>query len=442
MTESKSISDEELTSLAKQVLDNNHHIGHTIPAEGIYPHQWLWDSCFIAIGLSHYDIPRAQKELQSLVAGQWHNGMIPHMIFDEGMFYRQDRSLWRSYISPSSPDNLSTSGITQPPILAEAVIRIGKKLPKNERLNWYKQMYGPLIKYHSWLYRERDPNNCGLVVNFHPWETGMDDSPPWIFAIDKLQQPLWVKLIDWTSADKLIGKLRRDRNLPTTQRESTLNGIKLFSVMAKLRNAKYNSKKILSKKRLAIEDVGFNSILIRNNIHLETIAKSIGEKIPNKLQTSFNIAKKSLDLLWVESGQTFFNRYFYKQDYIEMESIGSLLPIYSGVINDNQTNIIVSKIKNSIKFGAKYPVPSVSKDSGHYKPLKFWQGPSWVNTNWIIIDGLNRSGLIKEAENLKKTTIDMVKKSGFFEYYSPDSGRHGGAENFSWTAALIIDLLN
>jgi hypothetical protein len=72
---------EELLNRAKAVLEVNQRGDYTVPAEGLYPHQWLWDSCFIAIGLRHYDLERAQKEILSLLRGQWSNGMMPNMIF-------------------------------------------------------------------------------------------------------------------------------------------------------------------------------------------------------------------------------------------------------------------------------------------------------------------------------------------------------------------------
>lgn len=428
---------------AKEVLQDNRHKKHTIPAEGIYPHQWLWDSCFIAIGLANYDTVRAQAEILSLIEGQWHNGMIPHMVFDPGAFYRQDRDLWRSQISPFSSENRATSGITQPPVLAEAVVRIAKKLPKHERLLWYKKMYRPLVRHHAWLYRDRDPKHTGLVINLHPWETGMDDSPPWIFAINKIQLPIWIKLIEILSLDKLIEKLRRDtKTVPTTQRESTIDGLALLSVMQRIRSRDYSTRRVLKSKLLAIEDVGFNSILIRNNHHLEHIAKILDEQLPKHLVESFRRADKALNQLWQDDGRTFYSRNFYNKESIQIESIASLLPLYSGVISQDQADLLAKKMQNDIKFDAKFPVPSMSKDSGHYDPSRFWQGPSWVNTNWFLIDGLERYGHARQAEKLRNSTIDVVAKSGFYEYFSPDSGKPEGAKNFSWTAALIIDLAN
>ncbi len=74
----------------KEILENNKYNDYTVPAEGLYPHQWLWDSCFIAIGLAEYDIERAKKELTSLIRGQWSNGMLPHMIFADGDAHKRD----------------------------------------------------------------------------------------------------------------------------------------------------------------------------------------------------------------------------------------------------------------------------------------------------------------------------------------------------------------
>src|SRR3990172_6843319 len=113
---------DKLLAKAQEVLERNDRSHWTVPASDLYPHQWLWDSCFIAIGLRHLDIDRAQSELNSLLRGQWSNGMLPHIVFSDGEQYRSDRELWRSYVSPYAPDGIFTSGLTQPPMLAEAVV--------------------------------------------------------------------------------------------------------------------------------------------------------------------------------------------------------------------------------------------------------------------------------------------------------------------------------
>ncbi len=86
-------------------------------------------------------------------------------------------------------------------------------------------------------------------------------------------------------------------------------------------------------------------------------------------------------------------------------------------------------------------MPSVPVNSPWFKPHTYWQGPTWVNTNWLIIDGLKRMGYADHAAALTESTIEMVRISGCYEYFSPLDGSPAGAANFSWTAALIIDLL-
>jgi glycogen debranching enzyme len=84
----------------------------------------------------------------------------------------------------------------------------------------------------------------------------------------------------------------------------------------------------------------------------------------------------------------------------------------------------------------------VPKNSSFFDPYKYWQGPTWVNTNWLVIEGLKRYGFDAEAANLRDRTLEMVAKGGMYEYFNPINGRPSGAPNFSWTAALTIDLLS
>src|SRR4051812_18957204 len=143
----------QLQAEAKKVLKQNDRGSHTVPAGDLYPHQWLWDSCFIAIGLRHLDVERAQSEVLSLLRGQWTNGMLPHIIFSQDRRYKADRNAWRSWVSPYAPQGINTSGITQPPMLAEAIVRIGEKMEWPERRQWYRLVWEPLLKYHQWLYK-------------------------------------------------------------------------------------------------------------------------------------------------------------------------------------------------------------------------------------------------------------------------------------------------
>jgi hypothetical protein len=79
--------DETLLADAERILRDNDHGTYTVPTKGLYPFQWNWDSCLTALGQRHFDERRAWTEIETLVAHQWPDGMVPHIVFhkiDEG----------------------------------------------------------------------------------------------------------------------------------------------------------------------------------------------------------------------------------------------------------------------------------------------------------------------------------------------------------------------
>lgn len=435
-------TDSELLDKAKKVLGKNDRGTYTVPAgNGLYPHQWLWDSCFIAIGIRHYDVERAQTEILSLFNGQWANGMVPNIIFADGRHGR-DSNIWRSWVNPNAPDNVTTTGITQPPLIAEAVVQIGEKLELPERRSWYKTVLPPLLAYHQWLYKERDPHGEGLVILIHPWETGLDNTPPWMRELSDHQMAVWIRAVDKLKLGWFFNLFRPDtRSMPAAQRIDIIDAMALYSTQRRLRRKNYDVKRILAHSLFSIEDATFNAILIRANQHLKKIAKIVRYELPKELLESMEKTEKAYEALWDPYSSQYYSREFVSHRLLKTPSIATLLPLYGGAITKERAHQLVLLLEDEHQFGANYPAPSVPVNSDWFKPLGYWQGPSWVNTNWMIIDGLRRYGFHDHAEALRESTLEMVRRAGMWEYFSPINGSPAGAEDFSWTAALVIDLL-
>lgn len=427
---------------AKAVLDMNDRGNYTQPAHGLYPHQWLWDSCFIAIGLRHLDTERAKLELLSLLRGQWHNGMLPNIVFRDDPQYRTDRNIWRSWLSPFAPNDIMTTGITQPPMLAEAVVQVGAKMAWPERRSWYRSVYHELLEYHQWLYNDRDPHHEGLVMQIHPWETGLDNTPPWMDEMHEHLLPLWIRFIEKIKFDRVINLFRRDvRSVPIDQRFSTIEALALLDIQRRLRRKGYDINKILNHSLFTIEDLTFNSIFVRANTHLRDIAKALREELPEDLEKRMHRTEKALEHLWDPYSAQYYSRDFITHRLLKTPSIATLMPLYAGSITQERAEQLVRLLENEHSYGPAYPVPSVPVNSFWFHSKLYWQGPSWVNTNWLIIDGLKRYGFKDHAAALTESTLEMVKRSGCYEYFDPINGEPAGAANFSWTAALAIDLL-
>jgi neutral trehalase len=303
-------------------------------------------------------------------------------------------------------------------------------------------VYQPLVDYHQWLYNDRDPHQEGLVLQIHPWETGLDNTPPWMHELHEHLLPWWVRLAETTKLEKLLTPFRRDtRFVPVDQRFSNVEALALFDVQRRLRRKAYDIDKILDHSLFAIEDLSFNSIFVRANSCLVEIAKTIREDLPEELVTSMRKTEKALDQLWDPFASEYFSRDFVTHKLLTTSSIAALMPLYAGCITKERAKVLVELLENAHRFGPAYPVPSVPLDSPFFDPDRYWQGPTWVNTNWMIIDGLKRYGFKDHAEALTESTLELIAKSDFHEYFNPITGDPAGVNNFSWTAALAIDLL-
>ena len=172
----------EVLQQAREVLAANDRGCFTVPTAPLYPHQWLWDSAWIALGWAESDERRAWAELESLFSAQWADGMLPHIVFhsDEKTYF-PGPDVWRTGTDPAS------SGITQPPVVATVVRRLFEGAEDRELARrMVRALWPKLLAYHRWLYRARDPEGTGLVAILHPWESGMDNSPQWDDALARV----------------------------------------------------------------------------------------------------------------------------------------------------------------------------------------------------------------------------------------------------------------
>lgn len=442
------MDDESLIEAAKATLTANDQGGWSTPTSiTLYPHQWLWDTFFHAIGQRHYDIERAKDEVRSPFRAQWKNGMVPHIIFSDATGYHAGPEMWRSSkVSKDAPRDIETTGITQPPVAAEATVRIGEMLTPVDRIAWYEEMYPKILAWHQMLYRERDPREDGLVRLILSWESGLDNSPPLMEMLHHYAMSNRVRLMKATGLDKWAEQHRRDtKDVPADERISTLDLHAIYDLIRFMRRHHYDFRKIMPVHKFQVIDLAFNCILIRANYHLEAMAKELGETLPADIRHAMRVAPHTLEALWDEETGYYYNRDAISGKLIKMPGVATFMPLYALTLSKERVEALVKNLNDPDRFATKYPIPSAPIDSSYFRPNRYWQGPTWININWMVIDGLRRNGRPEEAERLKRSTLELVRqaalKHGFHEYYSPLDGTVAGAPDFGWTAALTIDLL-
>src|SRR5574341_1408570 len=88
-----------------------------------------------------------------------------------------------------------------------------------------------------------------------------------------------------------------------------------------------------------------------------------------------------------------------------------------------------------------YLIPSYDLRGRDFDRRRYWRGPVWINTDWLVWRGLRQHGQTELAGEIEASMTGLGERAGFREYYDPFSAQGYGADQFSWTAALLLDVL-
>lgn len=455
---------DDLITAADATLKKNLYIAtlngkqyrRTVPSKDFYVHQWNWDSATVAMGLIHVDAERAYDELRALISGQWENGMIAQITYNPGetKYYPQAEK-WHT--EKFRTGEIVTSGITQPPVLAIAVEYVYRHSSDKAKADKFLEDVLPaVIKYHDYLKKFRDPENEGLLTVIHPWESGTDNSPRWDSSyahIDLNSIPQSVK--DDVIANRTDDKLGKASHRPTNEDYYRFMG--LVDMFAKL---EWDYEKIVKESPFAVKDILFSSIWARANEALSDLLKNAGRIEESEKYRNFAVqTQNTIAMTWNDQLLQFCDIDVAqgRHDAITEPTNAMFMPLFAGAVLPEQLPKVLSRLSDPEEFWPAYPVPTTSLKSDKFELTRYWRGPTWPITNLFIIEGLMRYGVKNEkakqmGEHLVDTTLEMIEKDGFYEYYDPTKGaaRPGREDNatkfgfgeFSWPAAIYIKLFN
>jgi hypothetical protein len=423
---------------AQSILNENWTGSYTIPSLSLYPHQWNWDSGFIAIGYSHFNIDRALREVKNLFDAQWKNGMLPQIVFNRqklGMYFPEP-DFWQTELSPQRPDGFLTSGITMPPIHAVSVLKIYENARhKHKVLPFLQWIYPRLVSSHRYFYRERNPDGNGLVYIRHPWESGMDNSPAW----DKVLRKINLKEV------KLPAYTRKDTSSsvsPDTRPTKEYYDYFVF-LLELFKKARYAEQEIVKDCPFLVYDPLFNAILCASNEALIKIS-DILKKPLGEIKEWYDMTAQSIRQKLYHDEHGIFDAYDISEGkLLELETASGFMPLFGGAASREQAARIYEYL-NSKSFcalhqGNCFTIPSYDTQKEGFKRENYWRGPVWININWMLLQGLRRYGYIQKADSLALDILQLPIRFGFYEYFDSFDGRGYGSKNFSWTASLFID---
>jgi hypothetical protein len=358
---------------------------YTRPSPGHYPWQWYWDSCFTATVWRHFAPERSRQELESLLRAQQPDGFIGHTIFWDTPLSGPRRFTY-NVISPTA---LMTSSI-QPPVLAWAW-RIAVGDPA--------EVPG-IVRHHAWLAAHRDLDGDGLIWIVQPDESGLDASPQF--------DPIWRGRAHDLPGYVLL--VRRNRRLAfDARRIASAGGPVCCEVMTNV---------LYSLSRAALGQPSLTPAIVERmydpgaGVFWPLSRPALTEPPP---------------LTWA-----------------------ALSPLALPDLPENIGRRLVEEhLLSANEFWLEVPPPSVSageetfatSDTRFLSVRRYWRGPTWINSAWLVWLGLVRLGYEQQAAELAGRIVATVAREGLHEYYNPHTGAGMGATDFGWSS-LVMELLD
>ncbi|MGD9495374.1 MAG: amylo-alpha-1,6-glucosidase [Armatimonadota bacterium] len=291
---------------------------------------------------------------------------------------------------------------TQPPVLAWSAWRVFEATGDRDFL---RACYEPLGRFIAWLFAHRDINGNGLLE--------------WLkeFRVERCR----------------CGESGWD-NSPRFDRE------------------------------IIDDHIDINAMAVQEMQMLARMAEALGYSSDWQARADA-LAARVNERLWHEEIGLYFDRGPGEDpgEWMTMKSAACFLPLIAGIPTQEQARCMVEEhLTNEREFWGDTPVPTVAFDEPQYSD-DMWRGPTWMNVNFLIWEGLHRYGFHDIAAELRRRSMAAIEKwycgveaalGGVFEYYDPRGAVHpfwlhrkggqcgiGGISvirDYGWTAATYV----
>jgi glycogen debranching enzyme len=159
-------------------------------------------------------------------------------------------------------------------------------------------------------------------------------------------------------------------------------------------------------------------------------------------QRAARVREAMLERLWDERSGLFLDEA--ADGPLRVSTWPSLAPLaLTGLPTEVTDRLIDEHLLNERRYWLRYPVTSTAADEPSFRPstrlLRYWRGPTWMATSWLMHRALRLHGRHEAAQHLASRIEELVSGRGFREYYDPNTGEGMGARAFGMsTLALLI----
>lgn len=208
----------------------------------------------------------------------------------------------------------------------------------------------------------------------------------------------------------------------------------------------YDAETMSARSPFLVQDTLFNAVAYQALEDMIALADEIGEPTAELERWRVRLRRAYNNKLWDEDEGLYFAYDARHHQLVRENGVATFLALYAGLADRAQAEVLVgAHLENADEYApdarSRYRVPSQAKNNYFYEPRRYWRGPVWILVNWMVMEGLERYGYRDLAGAIRRDSLELMRSGGFFEYYDPRDGSPAGASDFSWSAALALEML-
>ena len=284
--------------------------------------------------------------------------------------------------------------------------------PTARRERFLEELMPKLSAWHEYLYRERARTDGGLVEIWHPWESGMDNSPLWDGALERLA----------FDAERLPRYERVDVQVAeATERPSDGEYDRYVYLVTLFRELGYDASRIRDVVPFALQPVLFNSLLVQSNRDLAEIARIVGAD-PDRFESWAESTARALDeQLWDDEHAVYIDFDVKAGRRVGTRTAAGLAPLYAGVPSPARAERMVELLAGSrVDVGdAGWAVTSLRPADPGFQAARYWRGPVWPILNWVLQRGLDRYGYSTRAAEVRGALVELARSGRLLRALQP-----------------------